>query len=416
MKQIRKKQSRIIPPRTILILAAAAALIMGTVVFFVLRGNTQDPPSEIHTASEYVTVLGTYTLDDIASVTITPPDGKAYTLLSQNGTLIYAEDPSFPLRSGITELIAANICAVRSENTVLDTAEHPIKLADFGLDPCSCMCSFQLTDGTVNTIRIGNQIVGGEIPYYYFMWNSDTRIFAGGTDMYSAFSYDRSFLHTVTQPSVNTDILGAVEIKGQNTLSLRYTDIGWQIASPFSYPADPNLMTGYLTNLSHILFSRYICQAEDADLKALGLEDPLLTLTVTEAESVLTVPDTSGNFHTYPVPETRSVFLFGANYDEYSRYVEYEGAIYTATFYLTDFLFGVSAKDLCLPSPFNLDIYQLTGLEAVSPSVRVRYDIVLTEQVGLNGALVTDEMGNTLYDCSVLRNGEGMDAESFLAW
>ena len=416
MKQIRKKQSRIIRPRTILILAAAAALIMGTVVFFVLRGDTQDPLPEIHTASEYVTILGTYTLDDIVSVTITPPDGQAYTLFSQDGTLIYAEDPSFPLRPGITELIAANICAVRSENTVLDTAEHPVKLADFGLDPCRCMCSYQLTDGTVNTIRLGNQIVGGEIPFYYFMWNSDTRIFAGGTDMYSAFSYDRSFLHTVTQPSVNKDILGAVEITGQNTLSLRYTDIGWQIASPFAYPADPDLMTGYLANLSNILFSRYICRAEDADLKALGLEEPLLTLTVTEAESVMTVPDTSGNLRTYPVPEARSVFLFGANYDEYNRYVEYEGTVYTATCYLTDFLFSVSAKDLCLPSPFNLDIYQLTALEAVSPSVRVRYDIVLTEQVGRNGALVTDEMGNTLYDCSVLRNGEGMDTDAFLTW
>ena len=416
MKQIRKKQSRIIRPRTVLILAAAAALIMGTAVFFVLRGDTKDSPSQIHTASEYVTVLGAYTLDDIVSVTITPPDGEAYTLLARDGALVYAEDPSFPLRPGITELITANICAVRSENTVLDTAERPVKLADFGLEPCRCMCSFRLTDGTENVIRIGNQIFGGEIPYYYFMWNGDTRIFAGGTDMYSAFSYDRSFLHTVDQPSVNTDILDAVEITGQNTLSLRYTDIGWQIASPFSYPADPSLMTGYLANLSHILFSRYICPSEEADLEALGLEKPMLTLTVTEAESVLTVPDTSGNFHTWPVPEARSVFRFGADYDEYNRYVEYNGAVYTATRYLTDFLFGVGAKDLCLSSPFSLDIYQLTGLEAVSPSVRVRYDIALTEQVGRNGALITDEMGNTLYDCSVLKNGEGMDTNAFLTW
>ena len=416
MKQVQKKQSRVIHPRTILILAASAALIMGTAGYFVLRGDTQDPPPVIHTASEYVTILGKYDLDDIVSVTITPPGGEAYSLLSQDGKLVYADDPSFPLRPGITDLVASNICTVRSENTVLDTAEHPVKLADFGLEPYRCMCTFQLTDGTVNTIRIGNQIAGGEIPYYYFMWNSDPRIFAGGTDMYSAFSYDRSFLHTVTQPSVNTDILDAVEITGLNTLSFRYTDIGWQITSPFSYPADTNLMTGYLANLSHILFSRYICRTGDADLKALGLEDPLLTLTVTEAESILTVPDTSGNFHTYPIPEVRSVFRFGAEYDEYNRYVEYNGSVYTATFYLTDFLFDVGAKDLCLSSPFDLDIYRLTGLEVDSSSGRVRYDIILTEQVGPSGALVTDEMGNTLYDCSILRNGEAMDTDAFLTW
>ena len=416
MKQIQKKQKRIIRPRTVLILAAAAALIMGTAGFFVLLGDKQTSPPEIHTASEYVTILGNYTLDDIVSVTVTPPDGAAYTLLSQEGTLVLAEDPSFPMRPGVTALIAANICTVRSEDTILDTAEYPAKLADFGLEPCRCMCSFRLADGTVNTIRIGNQIAGGDIPYYYFMWNSDPRIFAGGTDMYSAFSYDRSFLHTVTQPSVNTDILDSVEISGQNTLSLRYTDIGWQIDSPFSYPADPYLMTGYLANLSNILFSRYICPTDEADLKAMGLEDPLLTLTVTEAESILTVPDTDGGLHTYPIPETRSVFRFGADYDEYNRYVEYDGVVYTATRYLTDFLFGVGAKDLCLPSPFNLDIYQLTGLEVLSPSGNVRYDIVLTEQVAPNGVLVTDEMGNTLYDCAVLKNGAETDADAFLTW
>lgn len=416
MKQVRKKQSRIIRPRTVLILAAVAALIMGAAVFFVLRENTQDSPPPVHTASEYVTVLGTYTPDDIASVTITPPDGEAYTLLSRDGTMVYAEDPSFPLRPGITELVIANVCAVRGEYTVLDTAEHPVKLSDFGLDPSRCVCSFRLTDGTENTIRIGNQIAGGDIPYYYFMWNDDSRIFAGGTDMYSAFSYDRSFLHTVIQPSVNTDILDAVEITGQNTLSLRYTDIGWQIDAPFSYPADPSLMTGYLTNLSHVLFSRYICPAEEADLEALGLKDPLLTLTLTEAESVLTVPDASGILHTWPVPEARYMFRFGADYDEYNRYVEYDGVVYTATRYLTDFLFSVGAKELCLSSPFRLDIYQLTALEAVSPSVRVRYDIILTEQVGRNGALITDEFGNTLFDCAVLRNGEETDTDAFLAW
>ncbi len=416
MKKIQKKKQHILQPRTILIFAAAGALIMGTAVFVVLRREASPQVTEIHTASEYVTNLAEYSLDEITSVTVTPPLGEPYTLLVQNGALVLEEDPSFPLRTSMTSLLEANICTVRSEKTILDTAEHPVRLADFGLDPCKCMCSFQMKDGSVNTLRIGNQIVGEDIPYHYFMWNDDPRIFAGGTDMYSALSYDRSLIHTVTQPSLNKDLLDAMEISGQNTLSLRYTEFGWIIASPVSYPADPVSMSGYLDSVSGILFSRYICETDETDLKALGLDEPILTLTVTEAESILTVPDTDGEIHTYPIPEVRTVFRFGTDYDEYNRYVEYNGSVYTATRYLTDFLFDVSAGSLCLPNPINLDIYQMTGLEVSSSSLQCRYDIILTEQVSQNGSLVTDEMGNTLYDCTVRRNGESMDTDAFLAW
>ena len=416
MKPVNKVKHRGLRLKTVLILAAAAAVLTGTAGFFILRDLSRPEPVRVHTASEYVTELCRCAIGDVASVTITPPAGEPYTLLVAGDALVLEEDPSFPLRPSVTSLVKNNICLVRSENTVLDTADIRVDLKSFGLEPPVCACSFRMTDGTVNTLRIGSQISGGDIPYYYFMWNDDTRIFSGGTDMYSAFSYDRSLLHTVTQPSLKGDLLKAVTVFGENVLSLRYTEFGWDIDAPVAYPADPDKMEGYLKNISGILFSRYIAPSGECDLKALGLSDPCLTAVFTVAESILTVPDTSGAEHTYTIPEYEVSFTFGKAYDEYNRYVEYNGDVYTATYFLTDFLFGTGFSDLCLPSPFDLELYRLTAVEAARRGEKTRYDVIFTEQVAENGSLVTDENGNILYDCAVKKNGIPMDGDPFFAW
>ncbi len=416
MKPVIKKQHRIIPRRQILAAAAFAALAAGIAVFFVFRETAPVVPSDVHTASEYVAELGKYTLDDIAAVTVTPPLGDPYTLIVRDGALTLEEDPSFPLRPSVTKLIADNICNVRAENTILDTSKHPVDLAAFGLDPCGCACTYRLKDDTVNTIRVGSQIVGGDIPYYYFMWNDDPRIFAGGTDMYDAFSYDRSLLHTVTQPVINRDLLDASAVSGNNTLTMEYTDLGWEITSPWTYPADPETADGYLDSLAGIRFSRYIGPVSECDMSETGLDEPVLTLVLTEAASILNVPDTEGNEHSFSVPERRIVFSFGKAYDEFNRYVEYDGTVFTSACYLTDFLFEMGPKDLCLACPANLEIYRLTSLSVVLPSGDAEYDIVFAEQVADNGALMTDENGNILYECTVLKDGKSNVTEAFLTW
>ncbi len=399
-----------------MIIAAAAAVAVGGTGFFLMRDLTKTEPVAAHSASEYVIDLCNYALGDIASVTVCPPVGDEYTLLVSDGALVLAEDPSFPLRPTLVSLVANNICTVRGEYTVLDTSLKEVKLRDFGLDPAACTCSFQLTDGNINTIRIGKQISGGDIPYYYFMWNDDPRIFAGGTDMYTAFSYDRSFLHTVTQPSINTDLLNTVSVSGDNSLTLSYTDIGWEIMSPFRYPADSGIMEGFLKNVSGILFSRYIGPTSELDPDSIGLGDPSLTVVFTVAESILTVPDTSGKEHVYTYPETDMTFSFGSAYDEYNRYVEFDGAVYTATTFLTDFLYHTRPADLCLKTPFNLEMYQLKAIDVATSNENCRYEVLLTEQVAENGSLVTDESGNTLYDCTIRKDGILTDSEPFLSW
>ncbi len=416
MKEIIKKPARILSRRTVLLIALAAALAAGTAGFFVLRGPEKNEPAPIRTASEDVTVLESCRLEDIVSVTVTPPEGDPYTLVVLDGALVLEEDPSFPMRETVTDLIASNICAVRSEKTILDSARYTVDLKDFGLDPARCMCTFRKTDGTENTLRIGDRIVGDDIPYYYFMWNDDTRIFSGGTDMYSAFSYDRSLLHPVDRPALHKDLMDRVSVTGANPLSLEMTDLGWQITEPVSYPADLSITDTYLDSIAGILFSRYIGPAEECDLKALGLEEPVLSLKVTEAESILTVPDTAGGEHAFSVPEREVCFDFGTSYDEYSRYVLHEGTVYTAASYLTDFLFRMGPADLRLAAPFDRDINRLAALEAVMPSSETRYEVVLTEQVAPNGSLVTDEDGNILYDCAILKNGEPTDSDAFLIW
>ena len=154
MKPVNKVKHRGLRLKTVLIIAAAAAVLTGTAGFFILRDLSRPEPVTVHTASEYVTELCVCAIGDVASVTITPPSGEPYTLLVLDGDLVLEEDPSFPLRPSMTSLVKTNICLVRSENTVLDTADLRVDLKDFGLEPPACACSFRMTDGTVNTLRI----------------------------------------------------------------------------------------------------------------------------------------------------------------------------------------------------------------------------------------------------------------------
>ena len=399
-------------------IAAAVLFLISAALFcrVLLRDRTETAPAPI-TGAEKETLLFQTALEDIASVTITPPDGNAYTLAVSDGRLTLAGDPAFPIKDVILKLISDNICNVRSERTIARfSAEDRDFLSRFGLDPPVCSAEILMLDGSASRIRIGSQIRGDEIPYYYFLWNEDPLVYAGGTDMYSAFSYGKDQLHTVEAVTVNIQLLDRFSVSGENCIAFQYTDTGWYCVSPYRYPMDQNKMAGYLQNVKNLQFSGYVCPADETALEACGLLNPSMTFTFTEAESTLTVPDTTGKMYSYTVPGRTGVIRFGDPCDEYNRYAEYNGSIYTATDFSTGFLAAVSPEDLAAVSPFCVEIYQLSSLTMTKNGTGITYTLELTEQFGKGGDLVTDADGNILYSLSVYKDGALVENAPFLYW
>ena len=412
--QVDKKKARgTLSWKTRLILAGAAAAAAVTAAILLTPKENISPEVRIP-AAERATVLSEKSLADITSVTVTPDDGEAYTLLSDGTALSLAGHADYTLRDSITQAVIDNICHVQAERVILDTADMPVDLGDFGLSPEVFSARIDYTDGTSDLIRVGNQIQGDAIPYYYFMWNSDSRIFAGGTDMAAAFNTEFTSLRYVDPLHVRTDILERIEIRGEEDLVLEYTDFGWQITSPFTYPASGKKMEGYLKNMESLRFSRWLYPADTCDLNALGLDENALTVTLTEGKSVLTVPDADGKNHRFDVPEREIRIRIGAPYDNTSYYAEYDGEIYTIGLLAYQILTRNTAQDFRQLNPFQLELYQLDRILIESAGAKTEYSLRF-EETESNAS--TDTTGEDIsYILHVSRNGEEMDTQDFQRW
>ncbi len=397
-------------------IACAAAFLAAVIFVLLLLPGLETIPMEIQ-KNEKETLLCQRRLDEIARVTITPPSGNSYVLEVSGETLVLSQDPSYPIRTSVLDLIRENICTVRAERVILSYADNgSFEPAFFGLAPAACQARIDCRDGSSHLIRIGSQLQGDEIPYYYFLWDEDPLLYAGGTDMYSAFSYEFEQLHTVAALKINPDLLDSLSITGENALEIRYTDTGWLCVSPYRYPLDETKMSGYLKNIQNLAFLNFVGRTKECTPADFGLDHPLLILSFTESESTLSVPDTAGKTHTYSLPERKGTVRFGKIADAYSRYAEYDGCVYTVSLFLSDFLFNVSSPDLLALSPFAVEVYQLASLTLQYGDRVWDYTLELMEEVQENGNLVMDENGQVLYSLTVRKNGVLLSQDSFLHW
>ena len=394
---------------------ALAALFLSSALYLARPYLTQTPRPDVHTASEDVTVLFTAEEGDITSVTIDPGNGAEYTLNVSGGSLSTADDPDMPIRDSVSSLVLSNLSLIRAEKTVIDTSKERTDPALFGFAPYACRAVITTAEHKLHTVRIGGRIQGG-IPYYYFMIDDDPRIFAGSADMYSAFSVPRDMLAPVPAFRINTDIVDSVTLTGSCDFSMKYTDMGWQMTRPCSCPVSGTFSDGYLKNLSQLTFSRYITEADKADLEAFGLDEPTLTIDIALAESVVTAPVTDGSQVTVTVPASHLAVAVGGPYDELSRYALYDGKVLTISYFYIDALTVTDVSAAMLGVPFRAPIYSLSEVSVRCGETEKTYDLAFIEETDALGHYKYDENGEQLYELHVTSCGEAVDAEAFAGW
>ncbi len=391
------------------VLAAAAALLC----YFLNRRPALLVPET--TDADGQLLLFSYTEDQLLSVTITPPEGEAYTLLMRDGELTLESDADFPIRTTVLEDVLNNASHIQVETTVLSRDETDVSLSDFGLEPPACTAVLRYTDGTTHTLRLGDQMPA-DIPYYYMTVDDDPRIFGASTDTFDAFSQPLAALHPVDQPGIKGELIDSVDLAGENRFHLTRTVWGWQLNAPFSYPMDEDKADNLLTSLEGLRFARYIGMLADLTPSEYGLDAPRLTLTLDIAESVVQATDENGDTVQVTLPASQQVFYIGRDMNEDYLYVSLGGVVYAAPRFLYRFLNQFSPASSLLAYPVDQGVQTLTGITFIQKDVETHYAIRLLERLTENNEIAVDEDGNTLYDVHVDRNGQEIDSEPFLRW
>ena len=179
MQPVEKKKTRRSRPKLMLVLLAAILLVLGGTVLLLTRLNqteTYVPSGDVSSYGELVTREAA----DVSSVSVTLRSGDTWCLQrNANGDMALAGDPDAPLDSTMINNVL-DAARVISYDDILsdDPEEYQPHLSEFGLEEPRCVAVFTYTDGTVETIRIGNRSDELDSSFYYMLVDGHAGLYA----------------------------------------------------------------------------------------------------------------------------------------------------------------------------------------------------------------------------------------------
>lgn len=355
--------------------------------------------------------------EEIESVAIEPGDGAAYTLVRREGAFRLEGMEEVALRMDVVEQILLVCADLKAEETVLDPAEEAVDLADFGLMPPAAKITVGYTDGSSAALLLGDP-APQEIPQRYCMAAGDPRLHTLLSSDADVFFHEADYLRFFTQPEWRPDLLDRITVTGEVDLDLHYTPSGWILDRPFHYPLSTLRTDALLARIGQIGFEACLGTLEEVDLKACGLDDPPLTVTLVQAATVVTGETGDGQQVQYPVPAMTYTLKIGRETGKSGVYVGWNGSVYKASNFLMGFWKELRAENLLLREPVNLLVNDLARVAFACRGITAAYEVEMVESVTENNQIATDAYGQVLYDAAVQRAGETgyMDAAAFLSW
>ena len=412
----KKKAGKAMKKSHVLLILLCAAAVLGAGAYF-LRPRQAAPDLPETTEPMY---LLSRPAEDIAAIAITPREGVAYPLVRSGEGLALLGQEDQPLRDWLVEdLMSISSCLI-AEDVAADTAVHALTgaaWADYGLEPPAVTVLVTYQDGEKVQLSFGD-LTPGEAPKRYCRRTGDSRVFTVMSEEAQVFFYEMAYLRDFDQPKIDASLLDRIDIAGDWTFGAYYTPSGWQMDAPFAYPLDPVKMDALLKNIESMGFEALLGDQRTADLAAYGLDAPALTVTLTQAPTVITGETTAGEQVTLDVPRREYTLLLGAETGKSGVYLCWEGRVYKASSFILGFWKELAVDDLLLRNPVNFLVNDLAAVAFSCGDARAAYEVRMVEGLTANNQIATDEYGNTLYDCAVRRAGEAedMDAEAFLNW
>ena len=412
--RIKKRQP--LKGRTVLLILLCCAALAGGGLYFIRSLPVALPPV---TDSETVLLLSR-PKEDIAAIAIAPRDEVAYPLVRQGDTFVLLGQEEAALRSDILDDLLISLSELPAETTVLPSFSEAqgLLLPAFGLDPAQARITVTYTDGEKKELRIGDMAPNEETPQRYCMVSGSDALYTILEADSAPLLRDMASLRDFAQPALDGSLLDRIEITGQVEWTLHYTPSGWQMDAPFSYPLSTLRTDALLNKIESMGFAACLGKAEKLNLQDYGLDAPALTISLTQAATVITGETTAGEQVSVPMPETVYTLRIGNETGKSGVYVQWQDQVFTASNFLLGFWKELTPLDYLLQTPVNLLVNDLNEVRFTRNGDTHAYQVRMVEQITENNQIAVDEYGRVLYDCAVKRAGENqdMDAEAFLAW
>lgn len=405
----KKKRKGLKKPILLLILLLGVLLCAGGICL--LRRPVYSAP---HSAEK--TWLLNRPKDEIRSLAVITDEYGTYPLVrGDDGSMYLAGQEDIPLREDVVEDYLNAASQMEAAGTIWDSTET-ITLSDFGLENPALRLVVGYKDGEKKEILVGDQTPEEDNTLYYCMVRGEDALYTMLDTQCEIFFHDAAYLRAFTQPRLDASLLDEIRVTGEKNLTLSYTPVGWQMLAPHPYPADPEATDALLARIESMAFEACLGDASALRLKDYGLENPALTVTLTQAATVISGETEDGEQVSFDYPSVEYTLKLGAETGKSGVYLLWDGQIFRASNFLLGFWKEIDPDALLLRKPVNFLTNQLIGLRAETPEKSVFYVLRLVESIGEDNQVETDEYGKTLYDVEVEKDGAKADASQFLTW
>ena len=373
------------------------------VSLFVLSRPAEEAP---HEAASTGAQLILRDAAQLASITVTAPEGENYTLLYENGALWYQTAEPFPVDDVLAVDILMACTSLSAEETLAETA--PEDLSPFGLAPAQCTVTIACQNGETVTCHIGYRLpldTG-----YYFMLAGDQRLYRVHDDILKTFQVAEGVLYPVEQVRLTGALIDEITLYGaddQPLYAFQRRGDSFYMTHPHRYPADREMLANIVTALENFRLGAYVGPEANA---ALG--DHQYRLVIHEAPGSAGVL-AGGMLTAAEQPEKTTEMILWPLGDDQAGHCAVNGQVYRFLRLSLAFLYQLDLAWDTLPSKPAGDV----TMERLA-SLRVNgdaYQLSRAERVLPNNEIETDAEGNILYDLSVTKNARAISSDAFEA-
>lgn len=293
----------------LLVLGGVLALL---VILLVVLRQTETPPAEIAGEQDY-TLTPVYRLTEPVRSIAVAQGGESYTLLSLSKDAAELEENPTSTLTGLEDmpLDTAKINSVLKYAASLDYIELLFEEAEdyapFGLAQPRARVTVTAMDGEAVTLLVGDVAVAGDGVYLQLEGASAiylVPVYLLDHYLLGAADYlSKTVTPIVASPAVDKVVLGGSLRSETGSIILEQSEEGYVLTSPISHKAGQGAI-----NLINSLFSLQAggvaaIEPTSFDLNAVGLEDPYVTVEVTEKSESFTLhfsrPDSAGTLYFY---------------------------------------------------------------------------------------------------------------------
>ena len=403
-KTIKTRKSRWIAPVILivcLLLAAAFVLLLPKI-----RATYRPKTLQIFTQTTAQRTFAITPLEQLDSVTVTPPYGEGYTLRMQNGALWLEEEEGLTdindahaqeLLNAVTQIVAQDV-------VTLDVAEVEEHLDDMGLLKPRATAVIRYTDGTETTLKIGDNVPN--TTYAYCQWSGNGAVYMCDSGVVDALTLTKKSLYPVQQPVIYAGLLDEVTIENaadQCVFTFRDGAYG-MLEQPFPYPLDAAASAQLLSVLDNFRLGTREAAMTEENRSLYGFDTPLCTITMNMSSGVTSEVDENGELITRMRQAQSLRFVIGRAEGEYFYTCEYEGECYLVSRFLVQHLIDLKRDEMLSHKPLDVGDLAVRRVSITAPAGTAELYATRTERVLPNNELEVDANGSVVYDTTVTLN------------